>query len=492
MKITKSPSLAKRSASDLLIIPFWKTKTKAEPASKIGKLEEEVEAPIKAGDFDGSLGTFCVVYGSAKTESRIMLLGLGEEEEITTERLRRASGSTVRWCHKHKVKKVSYLFHGVKGMAELAVARGLTEGFCLPNYSYSKHKTDVKKPKPLLIAELDYIDIDPKAFQVAEETMQIAQSVYMARDLINGNASEITPQYLAKTAKDIAKSFKSVKTTVLTKKQLETEKMGLLLAVGQGSAHEPVLIVMQYKGDPKSKDNTVVVGKGVTYDTGGLNLKPTGSMETMKSDMSGAAAGLGIMEATARLKLKVNLTVVIPSAENCIDANSYRPGDVHTSYLGKTVEIDNTDAEGRLILADALAYTVKKLKPTRIIDFATLTGSVVVALGHVAAGLYSTNDALADGLLRSGIYTYERCWRMPLFEEYRDQLKSEIADIKNTGGRSAGSVTAALFLNEFVSDTPWAHIDIAGTAYLDKPQQYLPNHATGFGIRLMIDFLKNL
>lgn len=492
MKITKSVSLAKRSASDLLVIPFWKTKTKPVPVSKLGKLDEVVEPPIAAGDFDGSLGSFCAVYTSSKTEPRVMLLGLGEEEDITTDRLRRATGSIVRWCHKHKAKKVSYLFHGVKGMTELAIARGLTEGFLLPNYTYSKHKTDAKKGNPTHIEELDFIEIDPKALQVAEEAAIVAESVYMARDLVNGNADDVTPQYLGKIAKDISKKYKSVKTTVLTKKQIEAEKMGLLLAVSRGAAHDPAFIIMQYKGDPKSKDNTVVVGKGVTYDTGGLNLKPTGSMETMKSDMSGAAASLGIMEATARLKLKVNLTVVIPSAENSIDANSYKPGDVYTSHSGKTVEIGNTDAEGRLILADALSYTVKKLKPTRIIDFATLTGAIVIALGHEAAGLFSTNDALADGLIRSGIHTYERCWRMPLFDEYKEQLKSDVADLKNTGGRPAGSVTAALFLNEFVGDIPWAHVDIAGTAFLDKPKQYLPIHATGFGIRLIVDFLRNL
>lgn len=491
MKITKSPTLAKRGASDLLVIPFWKTKTKAEPAAKIGKLDEVVEPPIAAGDFDGSLGSFCAVYTSSKSEPRVMLLGLGEEEEITTERLRRATGSIVKWCHKHKAKKIAYLFHGVKGMTELAIARGLTEGFLLANYYYGKHKTPSKKD-PVLIQELDFIEIDPKGFHVAEEAAMVAESVYMARDLVNGNADDVNPQHLAQTAKDIAKKHKSVKTTVLTKKQIEAEKMGLILAVGRGASHDPAFIVMQYKGDPKSKDNTVVVGKGVTYDTGGLNLKPTGSMETMKSDMSGAAASLGIMEATARLKLKVNLTVVIPSVENSIDANSYKPGDVYTSYSGKTVEIGNTDAEGRLILADALAYTVKKLKPTRIIDFATLTGAIVIALGHDAAGLFSTNDALADGLIRSGIHTYERCWRMPLFEEYKEQLKSDIADLKNSGGRPAGSVTAALFLNEFVGDIPWAHIDIAGTAYLEKPKQYFPIHATGFGIRLIVDFLRNL
>ncbi|MCB1135296.1 MAG: leucyl aminopeptidase, partial [Chlamydiia bacterium] len=257
------------------------------------------------------------------------------------------------------------------------------------------------------------------------------------------------------------------------------------------SCNEPAFIIMQHKGDPRSKDHTVIVGKGVTYDTGGLNLKPTGSMEDMKCDMSGAAVAFGTLYAAAKLGLKKNLSVVVAATENSIGSRSYKPGDVYSSYLGKTVEIGNTDAEGRLTLADALAYANKNLHPTRMIDLATLTGAMLIALGEEASGLMSNDDTLAEQLKQAGERTFERVWRLPLFDEYKDQLKSEIADISNIGGRHAGSITAGIFLKEFVGDTPWAHLDIAGTAYLSKARRYHPKNGTGIGVRLLIDYLEN-
>ncbi len=241
--------------------------------------------------------------------------------------------------------------------------------------------------------------------------------------------------------------------------------MGLFLAVARGAAVEPAFIILQYRGYPASKDHTVLVGKGVTFDTGGLNLKATGSMETMRCDMAGAAAVLSTIGVIASLKLKINVTAVVAAAENAIGSRSYKPGDVYKSYSGVTVEIGNTDAEGRLTLADALAYSLDQLKPTRMIDLATLTGSVVVALGEELSGLFCNDDDLAQQLLEASKKTAEGMWRMPLFAPYKEQIKSDIADIKNTGGRPAGSITAALFLQKFVADVPWAHLDIAGPAW---------------------------
>jgi leucyl aminopeptidase len=263
-----------------------------------------------------------------------------------------------------------------------------------------------------------------------------------------------------------------------------------LLAVARGSAVEPTFIILHYKGVARSKDHTVIIGKGVTFDTGGLNLKTSG-METMRDDMSGAATALCTVAVAAALNLPVNVTAVVAATENAIDARSYKPGDVYKGYSGMTVEIGNTDAEGRLTLADALAYTVKELKPTRMIDFATLTGSMVVALGEGMSGLFCNEETLANSLLDSSQRTSEILWRMPLFEPYKEQLKSDIADIKNVGGRAAGSITAALFLQEFVQNVSWAHIDIAGTAF-GKEKGYVPKNGVGFGVRLMVDFLENL
>jgi leucyl aminopeptidase len=277
------------------------------------------------------------------------------------------------------------------------------------------------------------------------------------------------------------------------KKRIEKEGMGLLLAVNQGSPREPVFIILEYKGDPRSKDHTVLVGKGVTYDTGGLDLKPSGSMLTMKSDMSGAAIVLGTMLTAVRLELKVNLTIVIAATENCIGSKSYKPGDVFRGYLGKTVEIGNTDAEGRLTLADALAYADANLSPTRMINLATLTGGVVVALGDQITGLMSNNDKLVNQLMKASETAGEPLWRLPLRKEYREFYRSDIADIKNCGsGRAASSITGGLFLEDFVGNTPWAHFDIAGTAFLPKARGYLPQHASGVAVRTLIDFLESL
>jgi leucyl aminopeptidase len=254
------------------------------------------------------------------------------------------------------------------------------------------------------------------------------------------------------------------------------------------------LILLHYKGDPKSKDLTAVVGKGITFDTGGLNLKPTGSIETMKCDMAGAAAVLGILKACQALKLKKNVIGVIAAAENAISAEAYKPGDVYISHSGKSVEITNTDAEGRLVLADALSYVQTHYELSRVIDLATLTGGVVVALGEEATGLFSNDDALINQLKKASARTGERIWELPLYPEYLDALKSPIADLKNSrNGRKASAGSGAMFLRQFIEeDLPWAHLDIAGTAYLSETSPYSPSYATGVGVKLLIEFLENL
>ena len=314
----------------------------------------------------------------------------------------------------------------------------------------------------------------------------------MARDLINGNADIITPQYLAQTARKIAQKFPAVKATVFDLKKIEKEEMGLFLAVARGSSVEPAFIILSYKGFAGSKDHTLLIGKGVTFDTGGLNIKTASSMLTMREDMSGAAAVLSTIAVAAALNLKLNVTAVVAATENAIDAKSYKPGDVYKGYGGITVEIGDTDAEGRLTLADALAYSAQHLKPTRMIDLATLTGSIVIALGEGMSGLFCNDETLANRLLAASQQTAETLWRMPLYAPYKEQLKSDIADLRNIGGRPAGPITAALFLQEFVQNIPWAHIDIAGTAFGNKERGYWPKNGVGFGVRLLINFLQNL
>lgn len=371
------------------------------------------------------------------------------------------------------------------------ITRAVSEGIALSSYIYDQWKSkEGKTPFYVKKAAL----VGAKDSKVAKKTLGILTGVNLARDLINGNALDVTPETLAAEAKKIARRFTSVKAHVLTKKELEKEKMGLLLAVGSGSQIDPALVILEYRGAPRKQDLTMVVGKGITFDTGGVNLKPTNFIEDMRADMGGGAAAIGLIQAAASIKLKANIVALVPTTENAMDALSYKPGDVYRSHSGKTVEITNTDAEGRLVLADALSYGQKRFSPDRIIDMATLTGAIVVALGEMRAGLFSNNEKLAHICEKAGDVTGERVWRMPLDPEYMSLMKSEIADIRNSGKkRAAGAITAAIFLQEFIEKkTPWIHLDIAGTAFLDSPKDYHLSQASGSGVRLLIELLECL
>ncbi len=482
-------TIEKRKTADLLVLPFVKGKKGVELAS-FEKIDPFFATPIEMKDFNGNEGELISLYPLEQPEQRCLLLGLGDIAKLTVEKLRRSYSLLAKHCQKFKLSKINLLVPELDQLDENQIVQGVVEGLTLTNYVFDLKGE--KKEETTLIEDVFLIHPSKGILNTAEKYFTIAEGVYFARDLVNGNADDINPQYLCQVAIGLEKHFPQVKTTIFDKKRLEKEGMGLLLAVNRGSSSEPALMIIEYKGNPKSKDKTVLVGKGITYDTGGLNIKVS-NMETMKGDMGGAAAVMGTIFTAASLGLKVNVTALVPSTENAISSTSYKPGDIYQSYSGKTVEIGNTDAEGRLILADALTYAVEHLQPTRIIDLATLTGAMIIALGTETIGLFSNNDVLADELYRSGASTYERVWRMPLFEEYRDQLKSDFADIRNIGGRAAGSITAAMFLQEFVGNVPWAHLDIAGTAYLeDGAKRYNPKYGTGSGVRLLIDFLEKL
>lgn len=495
MQFYHSTQFNKRKKADVLVLPYWKGKQRTVlPAFESLKIKESILSEVLAThDFKGEVGEVLIFYVAGEVESRFCLIGLGSKESVTVEMLRRSFGALTKKCLARHLKKINLLIPQQMVISQECMLKGIAEGLLLPNYSFRKYKSYHKESE--IFSPLESVNWIGSLKNVLNSVLPIAQIgevVNYARDLINGNADEVTPHYLTQCAREIARAHPTVKTVILDKKQLIKEKMGLLLAVSRGSDVDPVMIILEYRGNPKSKDKTVLVGKGVTYDTGGLNLKPTGSMETMKCDMSGAAVCLGTILAASKLKLKVNFTVVIPSTENAVDAKSYKPGDVYRSYSGKTVEMMNSDAEGRLILADALSYSIKHLQPSRIIDIATLTGAIDIALGSEAAGLMSTDDALAEALMQAGSETNERLWRMPLFEEYKERLKSDIADIKSWNGRSAGSNVAATFLRYFVDESiPWAHIDIASTAYLSESKKYTPKYATGYGVRLILRFLQN-
>lgn len=486
MNFSTVASFDKRKSSDLLAIPFYQGK-KPVSAADLGQLAPDIKAAIDSGDFKAKEAEVLVIYTGSRTEKRVALVGLGKKSNVTVESLRRSYSAVVKGALTRQATSLSILVP--KGTNDLQLY-GIAEGLALSNYVFEELKGKKSKETPL-VEKCVLIGLKSSSLKWAKKAAQITEGVHLSRNLINGNADDINPQKLSDVARQMAKGHKALKATVFDKKRIEKEKMGLLLAVNRGSSRDPAFIILEYKGNPRSKEKTVIVGKGITYDTGGLNLKPTGSMETMKADMGGAAVVLGTMQAIANIGLKKNVTMVVPSTENSIGKSSYKPGDVYTSHSGKTVEIGNTDAEGRLVLADALSYTVEKLKPTRIIDFATLTGAMVVALGEITTGMMSNDDALAGALTEAGQTTYERVWRLPLFDEYRKALKSDFADIKNVGGRAGGSITAAKFLQEFVGDTPWAHFDIAGTAYQSKAGFYHPKNGTGIGVRLMVDYLEN-
>ncbi len=485
LQITCQPDPTKCDEScQLLVLPFWEG---LEAAADHCIWKELLDAPLSSGDFKGKMGEKLVFYSK---KGRILLLGLGKKESVNAEVLRRAYSAAVRMAHSKKIKRIHLLFPETSMKREAAI-RGVAEGVFLTNYAFVHLKGDSLKDNPsVLLDEAIFLGLDQDDHEALKKWYAIATGVYLVRELVNGNADDVTPEMLADTAKSLEKRSRNLKLTVLERKQIEKEKMGLLLAVNRGSCLDPYLIVLSYKGNPKSDDHVVLVGKGITYDTGGLSLKPTESMLGMKCDMAGAATVLGAVQTAAALNLKINVTAVVPTTENSIDANSYKIGDVYRAMNGKTVEVTNTDAEGRLVLADAMTYAVEHLKPTAIIDIASLTGAIVIALGEDVSGLFCNNDALAKDLLTASDGVGENLWRMPLVADYKEMLKSDIADMVNSAGRTGSSITAALFLQEFCGSLPWAHLDVAGSCYPTKPKHYNTTKGTGFGLRLLVDFLE--
>ncbi len=479
--ISSQGSLKPTESFDLLVLPFWEGPA---DAADFSAWKQVVSPALASGDFLGKLGEALVIYGS----SRVMLLGLGKKDVANDESFRRSYAAAVRIAQAKKVKSLHLIVpSGVSRQQAVAIA----EGIHLTNYAFTKLKHDSLKENPVVLLEKAVlVGLDKKFDELLEKQRVLASAIHMVRDLVNGNADDVTPQMLADQARLMAKQTKGLRVSVLERKEIEEEKMGLLLAVNRGSSLDPRLIVLSYQGNPASKEHIALIGKGITYDTGGLALKPVDNMVSMRTDMAGAATVLAAVQTAAALKLKVNVSAVVPATENGIDADSYKLGDVYRSMSGKTVEVNNTDAEGRLVLADAMTYAISHLKPTKLIDVATLTGGIIVALGEEIAGVFCNNQDLAECLQTSSEATGELICRLPLHAEYKEMLKSDNADLLNSAGRWASAMTAALFLQEFCDSLPWAHLDIAGTSYWTKPKHYNPSKATGFGVRLLVDFLE--
>jgi leucyl aminopeptidase len=455
---------------------------------------------LARGDFRGRPEETLLVY-PAEAEfpaERVLLVGIGKREEYAMQGLRKAVGTAVRQAERMRVADMTLALGHVDRKSEHMgahfAARGAVEGAVLAAWDYRDLKTDpTENDDPVVrLRTLTLLAADEAGAREMESGAEVgrvvAEAENLARELAAKPANFATPSYLAEVAKRIAEEG-DMELTVLDRAAMREEGLGGMVAVAAGSEEEPRFIILEYRGGKDDARPLVLVGKGVTFDSGGISIKPADKMEEMKYDMSGAAAVLGAMQAVARLRPAVNVVALVPCTENLISGRAIKPGDVITMYSGTTVEVVNTDAEGRLILADALAYA-RRYDPQAIVDAATLTGSVVIGLGHEAIGLMGNNGDLIDQVRAVGERTGERCWPLPLWDAYRKQLDSDVADLKNVGGRPAGSITAGWFLKEFVDSTPWVHLDIAGTAYRDEPAAYLRKGPTGVPTRLFIEWIR--
>jgi leucyl aminopeptidase len=423
-----------------------------------------------------------------KGPKRLLLVGLGAHGEITRAAVRRAAAVAAKRALGAGAEAMA--FHVVPeahgGVTPKAIGQLIVEGAVQGAWQFTDLKA-VQKPSKLGVVEIVATREERADIERGRKVgAAIASGHVLARNLQVLPGNICTPVYLAGIARRLAKAY-NFKATVWGREQIAKAKLGGLLAVAQGSQQEPQFIVLEYRGAGRSAP-VCFVGKGVTFDSGGISIKPADKMEEMKYDMSGAAAVLGLFEALGHLKPKVNVVGIVPATENLPSGTAIKPGDIVRGMLGKTIEIVNTDAEGRLILCDALAY-VRKFKPACVIDAATLTGAVVIGLGHHAVGLMGNDDQLVEEVRKAGDLGGERCWPLPLWDEYREQIKSDVADVKNIGGRPAGAITAGWFLREFVDGFCWAHLDIAGTAWTEGDRPDMAKGPTGSGVRLFAEFV---
>jgi leucyl aminopeptidase len=419
---------------------------------------------------------------------RVVVVGLGKAESLTLDRIRQAVGEASRLLRDKQAKRIASILHGAGsgGIDPEEAAQAITEGAILGLYEFKKYKT--KEAEHGDLEEFLLVERDEERGKALEQGIArgtiLAEATCLARDLVNEPSSAMTPTDLAELARETASKY-GLEFTVLDREQMEALGMGGLLGVARGSQQPPKFIILQYKGDSASSETLGLIGKAITFDSGGISIKPSEGMGEMKGDMSGGAAVISAMCALGQLKPRINVTALIPATENLPSGSAYKPGDVLKAMNGKTMEIANTDAEGRLILADALSYARKEgLSP--LIDVATLTGACHIALGDINTGVFANNQELADRILRLSKVTGEGMWQMPMDEEYKKLNKSDIADVKNTGGRYGGAITAAQFLAEFSEDTPWVHLDIAGTFLCKNGKGYTVKGGTGVGVRTLV------
>lgn len=444
---------------------------------------------VASGDFKGKRDETVLAYGTGKAR-RLLLVGMGKANEVTRNSIRRAAAVAAKRARALGTHRFGFsvAIEARNNLATRDVAQVAVEGAAHGGWAF----IELKRPSDDLRGAIEGVDliVDRADATQAEAGRALGDAVasghLLARQLQMQPGNVCTPSYLAEQAQVLARTH-GFGVTVLGPAEMTKEGMGALMAVAQGSAQEPRFIALEYRGAGEAAP-VVIIGKGITFDSGGISIKPALNMEEMKYDMSGAAAVLGTFEVLGRVRPKLNVIGLIPSTENLPSGTAVKPGDVVKSHLGKTIEIVNTDAEGRLILCDALSYA-RRYKPAAVLDAATLTGAVVVALGNQATGIMGNDDALAGEVREAGERAGERCWPLPLWDDYRDLVKSDIADVKNSGGRGAGSIAGGWFLREFVEGFPWVHLDIAGTAYTEGEGPHQAKGPTAVGVRLFTEFL---
>ncbi|MEN9934775.1 MAG: hypothetical protein RLZZ387_1354 [Chloroflexota bacterium] len=456
---------------------------------------EPIPAPaadlLEQGDFSGKPKQLLLLYPrGAVSARRLLLVGLGKRAQLTGERLREAAAVVAQRAAELKVERVTFELPASDALPAAVAAQALAEGALMGSYRFQQYKSGLTADDTYQVAELQILAADEAAAQEgARVGAAVARGVALARDLGNTPGNDLPPAKLVEAARAVAERF-GMQATIFGPEELRAQGFGGVIGVGQGSANPPHVAIVEYGTKAEGVPTVCLVGKGITFDTGGISIKPAEGMEAMKMDMGGAAAVIGTLHVLGELQLPIHVVGLIGSAENMPSSTAYKPGDILKTLSGKTIEVINTDAEGRIVLADVLYYA-QRYQPDAIIDLATLTGAIMVALGAHAIGMMTNDDGLAQRLARAGDEAGERAWQLPLWDPYKEMVKSDIADVKNSTGRYGGAITAAAFLSNFVGECSWAHLDIAGTAWTDaRPKSYTPKGATGVGVRLLTQALR--
>jgi leucyl aminopeptidase len=451
---------------------------------------------IQQGEVKGKRGEVTVIHTLGKLPAeRAVIVGLGKQDEFTLDVVRTVSAQVCRHLRKIGVSTAATIAHGAGfgGLEAAACASAIAEGSLMGLYRFDKYKSsqsDRNDLDELTLVELDRSRVGAME-KALEDGLELANAVNLCRDMVNEPANIMTPTRMSEVALEVAREGE-IEIQVFERSDMEEMGMGALVGVAQGSPEPPKLIVLKYTGNPDNPSDTVgLLGKGITFDSGGLDLKPAAGMRTMKGDMAGGASVIAAMKVITKVRPKINVTAIVAATENMPGGRAQRPGDIVRTMNGKTIEIDNTDAEGRLVLADAVAYA-RSVGIGRIADVATLTGAMITALGNQCTGVFGNDQDLVDSVISAGAEAGERMWQLPLLNEYKSQYRSDVADIKNTGGRAAGSITAAQIIGEFADGAAWVHLDIAGTSTADSTKGYRPKGSTGVPVRTLVALVRAL